>query len=172
MVVGDNTFEIDDLILATGFDAMTGAAKDIDIQNGTGESLSDHWAWGPQTYLGLMVAGFPNMYMITGPQSPGVKSQMILSIEHHVDLIGRLIQKLHDEEFNSVVPETLAQENWVSHNNEVANSTLYPLAASWYMGANIQGKSRIFMPYVGGVKQYRETCQNIIESGWCGFEFK
>ena len=171
VVVGDNVFEIDDLILATGFDAMTGAAKDIDIQNGNGESLTDHWAQGPQTYLGLMVAGFPNMYIITGPQSPGVKSQMILSIEHHVDLIACLIQKLHDENFNSVVPETLAQDNWVSHNTEVANSTLYPAAASWYMGANIPGKPRIFMPYVGGVKQYRATCQEIIENGWRGFEF-
>jgi len=171
VVVGDNVFEIDDLILATGFDAMTGAAKDIDIQNGNGESLTDHWAQGPQTYLGLMVAGFPNMYIITGPQSPGVKSQMILSIEHHVDLIACLIQKLHDENFNSVVPEALAQDNWVSHNTEVANSTLYPAAASWYMGANIPGKPRIFMPYVGGVRQYRATCQEIIENGWRGFEF-
>jgi cyclohexanone monooxygenase len=78
---------------------------------------------------------------------------------------------LNDENFNSVVPETLAQDNWVSHNTEVANSTLYPAAASWYMGANIPGKPRIFMPYVGGVKQYRATCQEIIENGWRGFEF-
>ena len=131
VVVGDNVFEIDDLILATGFDAMTGAAKDIDIQNDTGEALADHWEHGPQTYLGLMVAGFPNLYLITGPQSPGVKSQMILSIEHHVDLISSLIQKLHDEDLNSVVPAALAQDSWVSHNNEVANSTLYPAAAYW-----------------------------------------
>jgi cyclohexanone monooxygenase len=172
VVVGDNVFEIDDLILATGFDAMTGAAKDIDIQNNAGESLADQWKQGPQTYLGLMVAGFPNMFIITGPQSPGVKSQMILSIEHHVDLIASLIQKLSDENFSSVVPEALAQDNWVSHNNEVANLTLYPTAASWYMGANIPGKPRIFMPYVGGVKQYRATCQEIIENGWRGFEFE
>jgi len=172
VVVGDNVFEIDDLILATGFDAMTGAAKDINIQNGADETLADHWAQGPQTYLGLMVAGFPNMFIITGPQSPGVKSQMILSIEHHVDLIASLIQKLHDEDFNSVVPAEQAQHDWVSHNNEVANSTLYPAAASWYMGANIPGKPRIFMPYVGGVKQYRAACQEISENGWRGFEFE
>ncbi len=172
VVVGDNVFEIDDLILATGFDAMTGAAKNIDIQNGDSETLASHWAQGPQTYLGLMVAGFPNMFIITGPQSPGVKSQMILSIEHHVDLIASLIQELLDKNFNSVVPAEQAQDNWISHNNEIANSTLYPEAASWYMGANIPGKPRIFMPYVGGVKQYQATCKEILENDWHGFEFE
>ena len=171
VVVGDNVYEIDDLVLATGFDAMTGAARDIDIIGADGARLAERWAAGPQTYLGLMVADFPNMYLITGPQSPGVKSQMILSIEHHVDMIAAMIEKLRAEGLTTVAPEAQAQDAWVSENNTVAHMTLYPEAASWYMGANIPGKPRVFMPYVGGVKQYRATCQEVIDDNWRGFAF-
>jgi cyclohexanone monooxygenase len=171
VVVDSEIYEIDDLVLATGFDAMTGAARDIDIRNENGNSLAESWVAGPQTYLGLMVSEFPNMYLITGPQSPGVKSQMILSIEHHVDLIAELIDKMRTDGSRKVVPAAPAQDAWVSENNKVAHMTLYPAAASWYMGANIPGKPRVFMPYVAGVKQYRQTCAEIIEDNWRGFEF-
>jgi cyclohexanone monooxygenase len=171
VVIDSQVYEIDDLVLATGFDAMTGAARDIDIRNEKGTSLADSWVAGPQTYLGLMVAEFPNMYLITGPQSPGVKSQMILSIEHHVDMIADLIEKMRTDGSRRVVPANPAQEDWVVENNNVANMTLYPAAASWYMGANIPGKPRVFMPYVAGVKQYRATCAEIVADNWRGFEF-
>ena len=126
VVVGDSVYEIDDLVLATGFDAMTGAARDIDIVGAGGARLATRWAAGPQTYLGLMVADFPNMYLITGPQSPGVKSQMILSIEHHVDMIAAMIEKLRAEGLATVAAEPAAQDAWVSQNNTVAHMTLYP----------------------------------------------
>ena len=171
VVVGDSSYEVDDLVYATGFDAMTGAARDINIIGELGSNLNDEWSAGPRTYLGLMVSGFPNMYLITGPQSPGVKSQMILSIEYHVDMIAKMISKMQDEGLYIARADCKAQEAWVEHNNEVANGTLYPAAASWYMGANIPGKPRIFMPYVGGVKQYRSICGEVISENWKGFEF-
>ena len=171
VVVGEKSYEIDDLVFATGFDAMTGAARDIDIVGETGARLNDKWSAGPQTYLGLMVAGFPNMYLITGPQSPGVKSQMILSIEYHVEMIAAMIDKILREGLTTVRAELKAQESWVEHNNAVANKTLYPAAASWYMGANIPGKARVFMPYVGGVKQYRSMCNEVMAQDWRGFAF-
>lgn len=171
VVVGEKSYEIDDLVFATGFDAMTGAARDIDIVGETGARLNDKWSAGPQTYLGLMVAGFPNMYLITGPQSPGVKSQMILSIEYHVEMIAAMIDKILREGLTTVRAELKAQEAWVEHNNAVANKTLYPAAASWYMGANIPGKARVFMPYVGGVKQYRSMCNEVMAQDWRGFAF-
>jgi len=171
VVVGDTSYKIDDLILATGFDAMTGAALDIDIVGEAGNRLTDRWSAGPQTYLGLMVAGFPNMYLITGPQSPGVKSQMILSIEYHVEMIAKMIDKIRCEGLTTVRAEPAAQDAWVEHNNAVADKTLYPAAASWYMGANIPGKARVFMPYVGGVKQYRSMCGEVMAKNWRGFAF-
>ena len=118
-----------------------------------------------------MVAGFPNMYLITGPQSPGVKSQMILSIEYHVEMIAKMIDKIRCEGLTTVRAEPDAQDAWVEHNNAVANKTLYPAAASWYMGANIPGKARVFMPYVGGVKQYRSMCGEVMAKNWRGFAF-
>ena len=171
VVVGDKSYEIDDLVLATGFDAMTGAARDINIVGEMGIRLSDRWAAGPQTYLGIMVASFPNMYLITGPQSPGVKSQMILSIEYHVEIIAKMIDKIRREGLRTVRAKPEAQAAWVEHNNLVANKTLYPTAASWYMGANIPGKARVFMPYVGGVKEYRAICGKVMTDNWRGFAF-
>ena len=171
IVVGDARYEIDDLVLATGYDAMTGVARDMNIVGEGGMDLADLWADGPQTYLGLMVANFPNMYMITGPQSPGVKSQMILSIEHHVDLIAAIIKKARIPGSATVRVEQDAQDGWVEHNNAVADATLYTEAASWYMGSNIPGKAQVFMPYVGGVKRYRAYCDEVINDGWRGLKF-
>ncbi len=162
-------YDFDAIVFATGFDAMTGAMKEIDIRTDTGQNIQEKWEGGPQTYLGLMMAGFPNLFMVTGPQSPGVKSQMILAIEQHVDFIAGCLETLRNDDNNRIEAEETAESQWVVHNNEVANSTLYPKANSWYVGANIPGKPRIFMPYVGGVHTYYRRCNEVVANGYEGF---
>jgi cyclohexanone monooxygenase len=143
--------------------------KEIDIPTDTGMSVREKWEHGPRTCLGIMIAGFPNLFMITGPQSPGVKSQMILACEQHVDWIADCLQYLCDHGFSRIEAEEDAEDAWVQHNNEVADRTLYPLANSWYVGANIPGKPRVFMPYVGGVNAYKKKCDEIAVRGYEGF---
>ena len=165
----DAHYEFDAIVFATGFDAMTGAMKEIDIRADGGSEIRTKWTDGPRTYLGLMMAGFANLFMVTGPQSPGVKSQMILSIEEHVNFIARCLQHMHQHGYARIEAEQSAEDQWVVHNNEVANATLYPKANSWYMGANIPGKTRIFMPYVGGVHTYHKRCNAVIDNHFEGF---
>jgi len=162
-------YALDAIVFATGFDAMTGAMKEIDIHTDAGISVREKWEHGPRTYLGIMIAGFPNLFMVTGPQSPGVKSQMILACEQHVDWIADCLQYLRDHGFSRIEAEEDAEDGWVQHNNEVADRTLYPLANSWYVGANIPGKPRVFMPYVGGVAAYKKKCDEVAASGYEGF---
>jgi cyclohexanone monooxygenase len=166
---GKQSFELDAIVFATGFDAMTGALNEIDVRTSDGEVLRDHWEGGPLTYLGIMVAGFPNMFIVTGPGSPGVKTQMIASIEQHVDWIAGAIDHLGKHQLDRIEPQAKAEAEWVEHVNAVADSTLYPLANSWYMGANIPGKPRVFMPYVGGFDRYRKHCDAIAAKGYEGF---
>ena len=165
----ETEYEFDAIVFATGFDAMTGAMKEIDIRADGGAEISTKWAEGPRTYLGIMMAGFANLFMVTGPQSPGVKSQMILSIEEHVNFIARCLEHMQQQGYVRIEAEQSAEDQWVVHNNEVANATLYPKANSWYMGANIPGKTRIFMPYVGGVHRYHKRCNEIIDNNFEGF---
>ncbi|RAI59741.1 flavin-containing monooxygenase [Roseicella frigidaeris] len=165
----DGTREFDVIVFATGFDAMTGALLKVDFAGRGGRRLSAEWEHGPRSYLGLMVAGFPNMFMITGPGSPSVLSNMIVSVEQHVDWITGLLGHMQDRGLARVEATEQAQEAWVRHGMEVAEKTLYPSAASWYMGANIPGKPRVFMPYIGGVGAYRETCDTIAAEGYRGF---
>jgi cyclohexanone monooxygenase len=165
----DADYVLDAIVFATGFDAMTGAMKEIDIRTDAGMSVREKWEHGPHTYLGIMISGFPNLFMITGPQSPGVKSQMILACEQHVDWIADCVQYLRDHEFSRIEAEKDAEDAWVQHNNTVADRTLYPLANSWYVGANIPGKPRVFMPYVGGVAAYKKKCDEIAGRGYEGF---
>jgi cyclohexanone monooxygenase len=167
--ITDTDYVLDAIVFATGFDAMTGAMKEIDIHTDAGMSIREKWEHGPRTCLGIMIAGFPNLFMITGPQSPGVKSQMILACEQHVDWISDCMQHLRDHGFSRIEAEEDAEDAWVQHNTEVANRTLYPLANSWYVGANIPGKPRIFMPYVGGVAAYKKKCDEIAARGYEGF---
>jgi cyclohexanone monooxygenase len=167
----DAEYALDAIVFATGFDAMTGAMKEIDIHTDAGLSIRAKWEHGPRTYLGIMIAGFPNLFMITGPQSPGVKSQMILACEQHVDWIADCLQYLRDRGFSCMAAQADAEDAWVQHNNEVADRTLYPLANSWYIGANIPGKPRIFMPYVGGVSAYKKKCDEVAARGYEGFRF-
>jgi cyclohexanone monooxygenase len=162
-------FELDAIVFATGFDAMTGALNEIDVRTSDGAVLREHWLGGPLTYLGLMVAGFPNMFIVTGPGSPGVKTQMIASIEQHVDWIADAIDHLGKHQLDRIEPTPSAETDWVHHVNQVADSTLYPLANSWYVGANIPGKPRVFMPYVGGFDRYKKHCDAIAAQGYQGF---
>jgi cyclohexanone monooxygenase len=165
----EGTYELDAIVFATGFDAMTGAMREIDIHTEGGTTLEDQWQGGPRTYLGIMVAGLPNLFMVTGPQSPGVKSQMILSIQWHVDWIADCLEHMRKTGATRIEASEEAQDEWVRHTKEVADSTLYPLANSWYMGVNIPGKPAVFMPYVGGVQAYTAKCNEVVAKGYEGF---
>jgi cyclohexanone monooxygenase len=166
---GARDYEVDALVLATGFDAMTGSVAKIDLRGRNGQTLNEKWAEGPKTYLGLMSAGFPNLFIITGPGSPSVLSNMIVSIEQHVDWIADCIAWMRDRGFQAMEANKDTEDKWVAHVNEVASTTLYPQANSWYMGANIPGKPRIFMPYIGGVGPYRQICNEVAAKGYEGF---
>ncbi len=166
---GGKDHEIDALVLATGFDAMTGSVARIDIVGRAGRTLNQKWAEGPKTYLGLMSEGFPNLFIITGPGSPSVLSNMIVSIEQHVDWIADCIAFMRERGLAVMEASQQAEDRWVAHVNEVAQLTLYPQANSWYMGANIPGKPRIFMPYIGGVGVYRKICSEVAAKGYEGF---
>jgi cyclohexanone monooxygenase len=169
LMTRDGAYALDAIVFATGFDAMTGALLGIDLRGRGGQRLQDKWAAGPRAYLGLAIAGFPNLFTITGPGSPSVLSNMIVSIEQHVDWIADCIAHLRAHGRAAVEPTAAAEDEWVAHVNETGSATLYPLANSWYMGANIPGKPRIFMPYVGGVGAYRKKCDEIAANGYEGF---
>ena len=162
-------YQFDAIVFATGFDAMTGALAEIDVRTSAGGVLKDKWQSGPCTYLGLMVADFPNMFVVTGPGSPGVKSQMILAVEQHTDFIADCLSHMRTHGLRRVEADQGAETDWVAHVNQVADSTLYPLANSWYVGANIPGKPRVFMPYVGGVHNYKRRCDQVAANGYEGF---
>ena len=165
----DEEFEFDMIVFATGFDAMTGSFLRMDIRGRDNLSLNEKWSEGPRTYLGLQVAGFPNMFMITGPGSPSVLSNMPVAIEQHIEWIADFIEYLREQGIETAEAEREAEDAWVSHVNEVAETTLYMLANSWYLGANIPGKPRVFMPYAGGLGTYREKCEEIAGKGYEGF---
>ena len=169
IVSGGKEYEVDCIVFATGFDAMTGALTSIDITGRNGTKLREKWAAGPRTYLGLGSAGFPNLFFITGPGSPSVLSNMIVSIEQHVDWISDCIRKLTAGNIRSIEARPDAEDQWVEHVNELASATLYPQANSWYMGANIPGKPRVFMPYTGGVGVYGEKLAEVAAADYEGF---
>lgn len=167
----DAEYRLDSIVFATGFDAITGALRNIDIRGRAGVPLKEKWSAGPSTYLGLMVAGFPNLFMITGPASPSVFSNMVVSIEQNVDWIADCLANMLERRLASIEPAPEAESAWMAHVNEVSGATLFPLANSWYTGANIPGKPRAFMPYVGGVGTYRQKCHEIAANGYEGFAF-
>ncbi|MEQ9144230.1 MAG: NAD(P)/FAD-dependent oxidoreductase [Parvibaculaceae bacterium] len=170
ILCGGTEYEVDSIVFATGFDAMTGAITRVDITGRDGRKLADKWAAGPRTYLGLGSAGFPNLFFITGPGSPSVLSNMIVSIEMHVDWIADCIGRLTSGNIQTIEPKPQAEDEWVAHVNELASETLYPQANSWYMGANIPGKPRVFMPYPGGVDVYGEKLEEVAAADYEGFE--
>ena len=165
----DGEYALDIIVFATGFDAMTGTYNKIDIEGRGGEKLRDKWSAGPVTYLGVSAAGFPNMFMITGPGSPSVLSNMPVSIEQHVEWIADVVETMHERGIATIEADSEAETAWVAHVNELADQTLFMLADSWYLGANIPGKPRVFMPYPGGVGVYRTKCDEVVANGYEGF---
>jgi len=168
--VGDERHNLDVIISATGFDAMTGSLNKIKIVGRDGLTLKDKWKAGPLTYLGLQSAGFPNLFIISGPGSPSVLTCMITSIEQHVDFIGDAITHMKAKKAIAIEATPEAENSWVSHVNEVAGSTLLNNCNSWYLGANVPGKPRVFMPYIG-FPAYAEKCRTVVANNYEGFSF-
>jgi cyclohexanone monooxygenase len=164
------SYPLDVIVYATGFDALTGPLLALNLQGRGGRALAEAWADGPKTYLGLAVPGFPNLFTITGPGSPSVLSNMPVSIEQHVEWISDCLAYLRRHGVATIEAQPGAMERWTDHVQEVAGRTLYPRAASWYMGANIPGKPRLFLPYIGGVGPYRDQCDDVAAHGYEGFE--
>ena len=171
VVTKSHRYDLDALVLAVGFDAMTGALLAIDIKGRGGRSLRDKWAAGPATYLGIAIEGFPNLYMITGPGSPSVLSNMIASIEQHVEWIADLLAHMRKTGQIRVEAEEAAETEWVKYNYDIAKDSLVMKANSWYLGANVPGKPRVFMPYAGGFATYRKICEGIAAQSYRGFRF-
>ncbi|MBK6660108.1 MAG: NAD(P)/FAD-dependent oxidoreductase [Proteobacteria bacterium] len=165
----DKTHELDIIVFATGFDALTGPLTRVGIRGRQGRKLEDKWAEGPRTYLGVASEGFPNLFMITGPGSPSVLGNMPTSIEQHVDWVCGLIAHLRGQGAAHAEPTTQAEDNWSQHVQELADATLFPQADSWYLGANIPGKPRVFLPYIGGFGTYRKLCNEVADKGYEGF---
>ena len=166
-------FDVDVIVYATGFDAMTGALNRIDIRGRDGQRLRDVWADGPRTLLGLQVAGFPNLFTITGPGSPSVHTNMVMAIEQHVDWIAGCLIHLRETGKRAVEATTEAQDAWVEHVASLANGTIRASEScnSWYIGANVPGKPRVYQAYIGGQPLYRQKCDEVAAAGYEGFEF-
>ncbi len=165
----DESFGFDAIVYATGFDAMTGPLVAVDVAGRDGVSLKEKWAAGPSSYLGLMTTGFPNFFTLTGPGSPSVLSNMAVSIEQHVEWVTRCLKEMREEGFETIEPTALAESGWNQHVQDCAAITLHPTANSWYMGANVPGKPRFFLPYIGGVNAYRQACDDVVGQGYLGF---
>jgi len=167
----DTLHELDVLIYATGFDAMTGALLRANIKGRDGQTLNNKWRYGPVTFLGLQMAGFPNLFTVTGPGSPSVLCNMFVAIEQHLDWIGDCIDYLRSNNLRCIEPMSASEQRWIAHVNEVAEGTMYtaPSCNSWYLGANIPGKTRIFMPYVGGYPRYKAHCDHAANNDYEGF---
>ena len=159
-------FKFDTIIFATGFDAMTGALQAIDITGKNGKKLKQVWKDGPKSFLGLLINGFPNLFTVTGPGSPSVLTNMMVAIEQHVEWISDCINFLSKSNLNEVEADELFQIEWMDHIEEVAKNTLRYTCNSWYVGANVPGKKRVFMPYAGGFGKYREKCDEIAENNY------
>ena len=168
IVVDGKDYQVDAIVFATGFDAMTGTLGRIDIRGRSGQALKDKWAAGPRTCLGLATAGFPSLFIITGPGSPSVLSNMLPSIEQHVDWIADCIGSVRQQGLSRIEPIEAAEDAWVAHVNEVADATLFPSCNSWYLGANIPGKPRVFMPYLG-FPAYLQKCAEEARAGYQSF---
>ncbi len=168
--VAGTVHECDAVVFATGFDAMTGAIDRIDIRGRGGLALKEKWAAGPLTYLGLQVNDFPNLFMITGPGSPSVLTNMVVAIEQHVEWIRDVIEKMHTEALATIEPEADAEADWVAYVNAVAELTLFNGCSSWYLGTNVPGKPRVFMP-LPGFLDYKQRCDEVAAAGYEGFVF-
>jgi cyclohexanone monooxygenase len=171
LIAGNEEFSLDAIVFATGFDAMTGALFAIDPRGRDGVSLRDRWAEGPLTYLGLCVSGFPNLFIVAGPGSPSVVTNMVTSIEQHVDWIAECLTYMRERGIDGIEATEQAETRWTQHVGEVAETTLFVKVNSWYVGANMPGKPRVIYPYVGGGGTYREICESVVANGYEGFRF-
>ena len=165
----NHSFALDTLVLATGFDAMTGALTAFDICGRAGRTLKDAWRDGAGAYLGIAIAGFPNLFVITGPGSPSVLANVILAIEQHVEWLSDLLLHARSHNITEIEADCEAQNDWMAKVRSSASRTLYPHANSWYLGANVPGKPRVFMPYVDGFSIYEAACKEIAADGYRGF---
>lgn len=168
--LGGQEFQFDSIVYATGYDAITGSYLRIDIRGRNGVELKEHWDAGPRTYLGLMVAGFPNMYMVTGPGSPSVLTNMLPSIEISVEWITEAIADMRAAKKRTCEARPEAEAKWIAHVNELADASLRSTVKSWYIGANIPGKPSVFMPYLGGQPAYLAKCKEVVANGYEGFD--
>jgi cyclohexanone monooxygenase len=164
------SYEVDVIVFATGYDAMTGTLLRLNVTGRDGRTLPAEWADGPATYLGLTVAGFPNFFVLAGPGSPSVFSNVIPAIEQHVEWIGELLSHVRSEGADLVEAEVAAQHEWTRHVSEVAERSLLAHGNSWYRGANTPGKPQVVMPYVGGTNAYRAKCDAVVAAGYTGLE--
>jgi cyclohexanone monooxygenase len=162
-------YDVDVIVLATGFDAMTGALGKIDIVGRGGETLRDDWKDGPRTYLGLGVDGFPNLFIISGPGAPAVLANMVLHAEAHVNWIADAIGYLDEHSYTAIEATADAVDNWGVELAQRAEATLFTKANSWYMGANVPGKPRGFMLFLGGFATYNDICAQVANAGYKGF---
>ena len=165
------SYPADVVVFATGFDACVGAIRAIDLRGRGGRSLREEWADGPHSYLGLAVPGFPNLFTVTGPGSPSVLSNVVVSIEQHVEWIARCLADMRDRAQTTIEATEEAEEEWMRHAHDVAQATLFPRANSWYQGRTRDGR-QVFMPYVGGCGPYRAKCDAVRDAGYEGFELK
>lgn len=168
----DSEYPLDILILATGFDSGTGAMLQMDLRGKRGQSFKDKWADGPLTYLGLMANGFPNMFMLAQPGSPSIRSQVLVSIEQHVDWVFDFLEHARAKRVVEIEASQAAEDAWTTHASEVAMKSLFARAETQYVGANIPGKPRVYLAYLGGVGVYRKTCDTIRENDYEGFILK
>lgn len=169
----DGLLEVDVIVYATGFDAMTGALSRIDVRGLDGATIKETWAQAPKAYLGLAVAGFPNLFTVTGPGSPSVLTNMVTSIEHHVEWITNCITDMRSADQHSIEADPVAQETWAEHVNTFAGPIrVHDDCNSWYLGANVPGKTRVYMPYAGGLTAYMAKCEEIVAAGYEGFKIR
>jgi cation diffusion facilitator CzcD-associated flavoprotein CzcO len=162
-------YPLDVIIFATGFDAVTGALSKIDIGTSDGRKLKEVWAGGPRTYLGVATAGFPNLFMITGPQSPSVMGTVTISIEQHIEWIGDLLNYARGHDIDLIEATAQAQDAWVAHVQDLISGTLLAKYTSWYLGSNVPGKTRTILTYAGGVGTYRARADEVRDAGYEGF---
>ncbi|MCL4146941.1 UNVERIFIED_CONTAM: hypothetical protein GTU68_048636 [Idotea baltica] len=167
---GGVDYDLDVIVCATGFDAMTGSVVRMDITGPDGTTIKDRWADGPHNYLGLTISGFPNLFNLQGPGSPSVFATMVTGIEHQVDWITECISWMDSNGHRRIEPTAEAEQAWVAEVAEVAEPSLRSKCDSWYIGSNIEGKPRVFMPYIGGFPRYVESCQAVADDGYRGFE--
>jgi cation diffusion facilitator CzcD-associated flavoprotein CzcO len=166
----DNHYALDMAVFATGFDAVTGAILALDIEGRDGRTMEEKWKAGPRTYLGLGVRGFPNLFTITGPQSPSVLTNMPMAIEQHVEWIADCIAYMNEEGYDRIEPTEESETQWVENTSMLAENMLFTEAESWYRGANVPGKSKSFMLFPGGLDNYREICDRVARDDYDGFD--